>query len=192
MLFRSHIGAVFDDIKIYNESIEHLRKFYTTEESQNLLKIVKGKTLPNYAVLEEKKYILKNIEKKEKVLNKIKEDKNVKTKKVVTQRLLLKELADEIKKQTRINSIRNNTKSNITDLINKFVEQDNSLLLQSNCNNVKVPFTISKYKERDNGLEKLFLDKDIKLSPIIPKKKTRCISQEIGRASCRERVYVLE
>lgn len=71
----SHIVSLFKDGLIYNEDSEMFRRFYNKEETNKRLKqlcdyyTASSMLFPNYTALDEKKYIYKNIMKKQKVID---------------------------------------------------------------------------------------------------------------------------
>ena len=71
----THLVAVFKDFLILDDLSEFLKRQYTKEESvQRLPKVYEfyekfSKVFPNYCVLPENKYMYKNIEKKQKIID---------------------------------------------------------------------------------------------------------------------------
>lgn len=72
---KAHIVAVFKDYLIYDDTSEFLKRFYKVQESKSrLMKIFEfydsySKIFPNYTVMTEAKYIYKNIQKKQKMID---------------------------------------------------------------------------------------------------------------------------
>ncbi len=71
----THVVSVFKDYLVYDDKTEFLRRFYTTREASHRLPKVCGfyftttKFFPNYVMLHERKYMFKNIERRQKLLN---------------------------------------------------------------------------------------------------------------------------
>lgn len=74
---KAHIVAVFKDYLIYDDTSEFLKRFYKHQESKSRLnKIYEfydsySKIYPNYTVMKEAKYVYKNIQKKQKMIDNI-------------------------------------------------------------------------------------------------------------------------
>jgi hypothetical protein len=72
---KAHIVAVFKDYLIYDDTSEFLKRFYKVQESKSrLMKIFEfydsySKIFPNYTVMTEAKYIYKNIQRKQKMID---------------------------------------------------------------------------------------------------------------------------
>ena len=79
---KSHIVAVFKDFLIYDDTSEFLKRVYKSNETKSrILKILEfydsySKIFPNYTVLPEAKYIYKNIQRKQKMIDNI-QKKNI-------------------------------------------------------------------------------------------------------------------
>lgn len=86
---KSHIVAKFKDFLIYDDLSEFLKRYYRYEESYlRLPKIIDyyenySKIFPNYIMLSEAKYIYKNIQKKQKMIDNHHKYENEKKKKVL-------------------------------------------------------------------------------------------------------------
>ena len=71
----THIVSVFKDYLIYDDISEFLKRFYATRETATRLPKIYdfydkySKVFPNYIVLREKKYMFKNISKKQRVID---------------------------------------------------------------------------------------------------------------------------
>lgn len=80
----THIVSVFKDFLIYDDLTEFLKRLYKTSEAiQRLPKIFDyyekcSKVFPNFVVVEEKKYMFKNISRKQKAINELESQKNKK------------------------------------------------------------------------------------------------------------------
>jgi len=149
----THVTAVFKDYLIYDDFTEELKLFYPQSASYpKLTEIIQyfdksSKVFPNYVILEERKYLFKNIERKQKAINQkceaIQKDAknnkqfNQKLKKAQDKKGLLEEM---VKKAPRINP-NVIAKMNIADIVDKFIDRDSlSLINQSNCTNIELPF----------------------------------------------------
>ena len=72
---KAHIVAIFKDYLIYDDTSEFLKRIYKLYETKcRLLKIFEfydsySKIFPNYTVLPEAKYIYKNIQRKQKMID---------------------------------------------------------------------------------------------------------------------------
>jgi len=70
-----HIVSVFKDYLIFDDFSEYLKRFYMSEEATERLPRVfefyekYSKVFPNYVVLPESKYMFKNIERKQKLID---------------------------------------------------------------------------------------------------------------------------
>lgn len=74
---KSHLVSKFKDHLIYNDSSEFLKRYYKKKETKRKLYRIldyyerSSRVFPNYTVLYESKYIYKNIQKKQKVIDEI-------------------------------------------------------------------------------------------------------------------------
>ena len=143
------VVARFKDFLIYDDNSEFLRRFYDSEESnQRLNKILTfyetySKIFPNYLVLEENKYLYRNIRKKQKMIdaiNEIKREEKENKKKLSggkkksdNNELFTKKIKDEIKTfQKNISSKKYN---------NSFDSEknaDNTLLINQNSISISI------------------------------------------------------
>jgi len=70
-----HIVSVFKEYLIYDDFSEYLKRFYTKKESDDRLPRIfefyenYSKVFPNYVSLPESKYMFKNIERKQKLID---------------------------------------------------------------------------------------------------------------------------
>ena len=125
--YNSHLVTEFKDYLIMGDISEFLQKNYDMNEIKQFLKIlidyyeISSLIFPSYVLLPEKKYIFKNIRKKQKIINKQQE---------------------EIEK----NKIKNGENSNI--FFNTLTL--NSIFNQTNSSNLKLFFDINKKEEKDN------------------------------------------
>eukprot|EP00826_Nyctotherus_ovalis_P020556 TRINITY_DN1646_c0_g1_i4.p1 TRINITY_DN1646_c0_g1~~TRINITY_DN1646_c0_g1_i4.p1 ORF type:complete len:386 (-),score=107.80 TRINITY_DN1646_c0_g1_i4:81-1238(-) len=140
----SRVVTAFKDYLVYDDTIENLKDYYANP-SQCLSSLVaspKGKSvIPNYAIIEESKYIFKNLKKKAKKREaRVKPSGDDKKASII----FTKGLMDDLIKRTTNIPVRNINKLTIIDLVEKFIDRDSlSLINNTNCTNVKVPFTIS-------------------------------------------------
>ena len=71
----THIAAIFKDYLIYDDLSEFLKRFYENSESLSRLpKICEfyekySRVFPNYVIIPENKFMYKNIERKQKVID---------------------------------------------------------------------------------------------------------------------------
>jgi len=141
----THITTVFKDYLIYDDDTETLKESYNFEEAKEKMRNIKETlVIPNYAVIEERKYIFKNIKKKAKC-KAMEEQKN--ENKIST--ILTKGLMDELVKRTTNIPVRNINKLNLAELVDNFIDRDSlSLINHTNCTNVKVPFAIPAVEQK--------------------------------------------
>eukprot|EP00826_Nyctotherus_ovalis_P036494 TRINITY_DN3239_c0_g1_i2.p1 TRINITY_DN3239_c0_g1~~TRINITY_DN3239_c0_g1_i2.p1 ORF type:complete len:458 (-),score=112.06 TRINITY_DN3239_c0_g1_i2:87-1460(-) len=145
----THISTLFKDFLIYDSDAEHLKECYNLEQAKQKThelstSLKEAATIPNYAIIEEKKFIFKNMKKKAKY-------KSMETQKSQNKisTILTKNLMDELVRRTTNIPVRNISKLNLIDLVDKFIDRDSlSLINHTNCTNVKVPFTIPVGKQR--------------------------------------------
>jgi len=141
----SHIVATFKDYLVYDDLIENIKEFYTYSEAcqkfNEFVTSTKEKAvIPNYAVIEENKFIFKNLKKKAKKKLVVAQPNNNRNGSII----FTKGLMDELVKRTTNIPVRNLNKLTMVDLIDKFIDRDTlSLINNTNCTNVKVPFPIS-------------------------------------------------
>ena len=138
--YNSHLVSEFKDYLLMGDISEFLQKNYDINESKQFLILLidyyKNSSLifPNYVLLPEKKYIFKNIRKKQKIINKQQEQKN-------------KE--EKLDKNNIKNGNNNNTFFNTITL--------NSIFNQTNSSNLKLFFDINKNSDKssDNDIKKI-------------------------------------
>lgn len=71
----THIVSVFKDFLIYDDVSEFLKRFYSSNESKTRLPKVQefydkySKVFPNYVTIPENKYMFKNIERKQRIID---------------------------------------------------------------------------------------------------------------------------
>lgn len=193
----SHIVATFKDYLVYDDLAGNLKQYYNSIQSSQILhQLVNSKPkniIPNYSVIEENKFIFKNLKKKAKK-RAVTETNNKNNSTIFTKGLL-----DELVKRTTNIPVRNLNKLTMIDLIDKFIDRDTlSLINNTNCTNVKVPFAISvpitKFKppgQKHNPGKIVPLPNPLRkgvgrLSPISRSKaKVRHVSQECVKDSAK-------
>ena len=85
---KAHIVAIFKDYLIYDDTSEFLKRIYKLHETKcRLLKIFEfydsySKIFPNYTILPEAKYIYKNIQRKQKMIDNLQKKNNNKMLKI--------------------------------------------------------------------------------------------------------------
>ena len=142
----SHIVSQFKDYLIEDDTNEFIHKLYTKYESIFLLKQIfkyyniGSVVYPNYILLPEKRYIYKNIKKKQKIID-----------------LQEKENKDKIKEKFVALYENNNEKSNIADgkvFDSKIID---SILNQSNTSNIKnIFYGLSNENSMDFDIKKIY------------------------------------
>lgn len=140
----SRVVTAFKDYLVYDDAIENLKDYYVNPflHLSSLIAGLKGKSvIPNYAIIEESKYIFKNLKKKAKKREtKVQPSGDDKKGSII----FTKGLMDDLIKRTTNIPVRNINKLTIIDLVEKFIDRDSlSLINNTNCTNVKVPFAIS-------------------------------------------------
>lgn len=127
----AHIVAVFKDYLIYGDHSEFLQGMYTIDDSNDILpKIYEyyescSVIFPNYIALPESKYIYKNIQRKQRVIDNQQE----------------LELEEERKKNMKIqNNNNNNSGSSSSNTLNKVFNTQavDSILNQTNTSNIRM------------------------------------------------------
>ena len=131
----AHIVAVFKDYLIYGDHSEFLQGMYTIHDSNDILpKIYEyyescSVIFPNYIALPESKYIYKNIQRKQRVIDNQQE----------------LELEEERKKNMKIQNSNNNNNSGSNTLNKVFNTQAvDSILNQTNTSNIRMIMGLPK------------------------------------------------
>ena len=145
----THLVAEFKDFLIMGDIHEFLQKYYKLFESKKYLPkicdyyINSSVIFPNYVVLQENKYIYKNIRKKQKLIDNQQEQEDIKEK--------------------------NLKKNSSADTLDNFFSSKtlNSILQQTNTSNVKVIFGIDEHKNNMNNENKNSIDKNETANKII-------------------------
>ena len=133
----THIVAEFKDYLIYGDDSEFLQKKYNMKEIRKYLPKIFlyydscSVIFPNYVVLHESKYIYKNIQKKQKVID-IQQEQEEKLEKM----------------KSRLINIKDEVGKNKDDLFN--TKAINSILGQTNTSNINKIFGINKDNKNEN------------------------------------------
>jgi hypothetical protein len=155
----SHIVASFKEFLIYGDIFEFLNKYYKKKESSYLLKeiinsnVTNGFFTPNYSILLEKNYLLKNIQEKQRLLEN-EGDEEKKTEKN-------KEKADEenIFTSKIMYSILNQT--NTSDAINVLGLDNNNNNEDKDIEKIDILIKTVKDLENNNNKNKIFYKKKL-------------------------------
>ena len=152
----------FKDFLIYDEPADFLNKFYEKDNSLNKLEQLfiyydmSSKVFPNFIILEEKKYMFKNIKRKQKVINIIWQIKSEPKVDLRSLRIFDKAFATEIS----MHSSKKISKLKIDELVNAFIYKDSvSQISKSNCNSVEATFF-----EEDHARNKPIISNNSKLN----------------------------
>eukprot|EP00826_Nyctotherus_ovalis_P017143 TRINITY_DN15024_c0_g1_i7.p1 TRINITY_DN15024_c0_g1~~TRINITY_DN15024_c0_g1_i7.p1 ORF type:complete len:378 (+),score=49.57 TRINITY_DN15024_c0_g1_i7:101-1234(+) len=134
-----HLASVFKDYLIYDDLTEILQQFYNANESRSMLKQlityyeISTIVFPNFVALCEKKYILKNIRKKQKLLDLLRQDKKKSKAKCIPNKIFDRKFMDESSLQL--------SRKNMATIIDDFIRRDSaSLLNKSSCTNIEATF----------------------------------------------------
>ena len=137
----THLVCVFKDYLIYDDTCEFMKRFYANHESvQRLPKVYDfydkySEVFPNYIGLKESKFMFKNIERKQRIIDE-KQSVKKKSSEKVESKLLNTEFMEEIDKSNTL--IKNYTKSgprkvdlskglenlNLHELVDAFISKD--------------------------------------------------------------------
>ena len=159
--YNSHLVSEFKDYLLMGDISEFLQKNYDINESMQFLILLinyyKNSSLifPNYVLLPEKKYIFKNIRKKQKIINKQQEQ-------------IIKEGNSD--KNNAKNKDNNNTFFNTITL--------NSIFNQTNSSNLKLFFDINKNSEKNSDSDIKKICKNIEKNEIKIKHKKYIIKRK--------------
>ena len=181
---KSHIVAQFKDFLITDNQTEFLKRFYCVDETfQRLPKIFEfyesySKIFPNYVILSESRYMYKNIQRKQKMIDKLQQMNNIE--------LNESNLQDEPVFNTQIHesimNITNTTKNdhdsskislqmkkqekfNIHDLLNNHLVDNSICEIENLIDKIKLT---SEDKKLYSNFQTISLDENDK-----PKKKTK-------------------
>lgn len=145
----SHIVAVFKDYLIYDDLAETLKHNYKSKEGTCKLKELtkniekSSKVYPNYILIEPKKLLFKNIQRKQKMIN-IKHAKEVKSNKKNEHKLFSQGFYEDLEER---NSRILLHQMNIADLVDKFIAKDTiSQINQSNCTSIEATFCNNQHQ----------------------------------------------
>ena len=166
------VVAKFKDFLIFDDNTEFLRRFYPSQDSdQRLKKILTfyetySKIFPNYLVIEENKYLYRNIRKKQKMIdaiNEIKREEKENKKKLNEKRankknkeineLFSPKIKEEIKKYQKNLSFKNYKNSFDTD-------KDNDDTFLMNQNSISISILNWKQYEKASKLNEVNETKD--------------------------------
>jgi len=138
----------FKEYLICDDSTEFLKVFYTKPQTQDTLKELinyhdtSSKVFPNFVTLEEKKYMFKNICRKQKVINR-RYMQLAQPKMELGKRLFTTKFLSEI--TVRCSRVVGNEKVELEELLDKFVCKDSlSTLHKTKCEDIKESFSVKK------------------------------------------------
>lgn len=142
----SHIVAVFKDYLIMDDVTEFMKRSYPAGDSRERLRKLctfynqYSKVFANYYMLEEKKYMFKNIERKQKMIDEKqkaleKSGTDEANGTVFTQRFIDK-LSDDTRSVLRESKVK---KMGLEELVDRFIDRDSmSLVGESQCESVNI------------------------------------------------------
>ncbi len=160
----TRIVAIFKEYLIYDDLTDFLKASYATKEAKGKLKQLtdfydkSSKVFPNFIALEEKKYMFKNIERKQKAIDqRHKQQQSQHSKPLTGNRLFTKKFLEEITMRcSRISGPPPNEKSNLADLVDKFIAKDSmSQINKSGCESIEATFCALKAAGKANIVEEL-------------------------------------
>ena len=157
----TRIVAIFKEYLIYDDLTDFLKVYYNHKEAAAKLKQVtdfydkSSKVFPNYIALEEKKYMFKNIEKKQKAIDlRHKLQANPKPNPGKNNKLFTRKFLDEI--TMRCSRMVVNEKSNLAELVDKFIDRDSmSQIHKSNCESIEATFCALKAAGKGNVAQEI-------------------------------------
>ena len=145
----THITAVFKDYLIFDDTTEILKGFYPRRESYDkILQLTKyyeksSKVFPNYVAISEKKYLFKNIERKQKMINAKCENKPLNRYDSKGTPMITEGFIEGMSKKGVGLPAHAVAKMDMIDLVEKFIDRDSlSLINHSNCTNIELPFQV--------------------------------------------------
>ena len=163
----AHITAAFKDFLIYDDNTEFLKGFTLRAESHNRLAQLttyydrSSKVFPNYVSIEEKKYLFKNIERKQKAIDtqhKVARSSsrgNYAKKEPHEKPMFTKRFIEEITERSsrsKIGGVQPVERMNLVDLVERFIDRDSlSMINQTNCQNIEPPLSATKQKPSPEG-----------------------------------------
>lgn len=156
----TRIVAIFKEYLMYDDLTDFLKKSYKKKESVAKLKQLtefydkSSKVFPNFVALEEKKYMFKNIERKQKAIDQkhrqlVSAANRADDSSRSSNRLFTRRFLDEITMRcSRLNiqmQPQLNDKTNLEDLVERFIDRDSlSQIQKSNCESVEATFCALK------------------------------------------------
>ncbi len=148
----SHIVSLFKDYLIYDDRIEFLKFYYPGPEVKDRVsKLCEfynqyTKVFPNYVALEEKKYMFRNIDRKQKLLDqryKVRQppSESPRHNRVLTTRFMEQLSQSRLLRRGAAGVRKLAGRLNMRDLLDRFLENDSlSLLRQTNCDSLEATF----------------------------------------------------
>ena len=138
----TQLVEAFKESLIYDDQNEFVHELYNSEENTKRIEKLtdyyhkSSKVFPNFVILDEKKFMFKNIKRKQKAIDiKFRELKTQK-KPLGKSRLFSKKFIDEISKRSFIVS-----NKNFSELIGDFISKDSHAQLEkTNCKNISATF----------------------------------------------------
>jgi len=139
----TRLTSAFKEHLIYDDTAEVLQQFYDSKTSRERIKDLTElydksyKVFPNFFVLDEKKYMFKNIQRKQKLINQrgkqLDEQKEILLKEQIFSNKFLAEITMRCSRIAPAND-----KNNLADLVNKFIDKDSlSLIRISKCEGIE-------------------------------------------------------
>jgi len=179
----TRIVAIFKEYLIYDDLTEFMKASYLKKEANAKLKQLvdfydkSSKVFPNFIALEEKKYMFKNIERKQKAIDTRhrQQQENLKKNKDKNNNLFTRKFLEEI--TMRCSRIVNE-KTNLIDLVDNFISKDSmSQINHSNCESIEATFCALKGVQKGNVIEEIqkmieAVKKKPKVVPITSSKRT--------------------
>ncbi len=146
----THIVSVFKDYLIQDDITEFMKRYYAEHESHERLHKLcvfydkYSKVFANYVALEEKKYMFKNIERKQKMIDE-KHDALQKAKESgddLNDRIFTQKFVDQLSASRSRLQISAAKKLDLADLVDKFIDCDSqSMINATNCEGIEASFT---------------------------------------------------
>ena len=155
----SKYTAKFKEYLLMEDENDFLRRFYNKKELKKKLKGILyfyekySKIFPNYIIIQESKYLYKNIKKKQKMIDNLQEIKEADEKKAKNKKKF-NEINDIVFTQGAINSICNQTDSFYKLNLKNIIELDNNNILDKTMKDFeKIINNIEHYenKQKDNS-----------------------------------------
>jgi len=148
---QTHIVAVFKDYLIFDDIIEFLKKSYESNEVRDRLKKAcdfyekYSKVFPNYISLKEKKYMFKNIERKQKMIDEkqraLQKEKNNGDDENKEKNMLTKNFMKDLSKTASQLQTTKVKKMGVQELLEKYINNDSlSLIANTRCEEIEASF----------------------------------------------------